>query len=66
MLRMLWSKTSNDVDMIWMIFTKILKKYNSNKKRKILLVFDLIAEILSHKKLNVIETELFIRENNLI
>ena len=52
--------------MIWMIFTKILKKYNSNKKRKILLVFDLIAEILSHKKLNVIETELFIRENNLI
>ena len=52
--------------MIWMIFTKILKKYNSNKKCKILIVFDLIAEILSHKKLNVIATELFIRENNLI
>ena len=37
--------------MIWMIFMRILK--NTNKKRKILIAFDdMIAEMLSNKKLN--------------
>ena len=36
-------------------------KYNPNKKRKILIVFD---DMLSNKKLNLIVTELFIRETN--
>ena len=40
-------------------------KYNPNKKRKILTVFDdMIADMLSNKKLNLIVTELFIRETN--
>ena len=40
-------------------------KYNPNKKRKILIVFDdMIAGMLSNKKLNLIVTELFIRETN--
>ena len=48
--------------MIWMLFTKNIKKNNPNKKRKILIVFDLIAEIISHKKLNVIANESFITD----
>ena len=40
-------------------------KYNPNKKRKILIVFDdMIADMLSNKKLYLIVTELFIRETN--
>ena len=40
-------------------------KHNPNKKRKILIVFDdMIADMLSNKKLNLIVTELFIRETN--
>ena len=36
--------------------------YSPNKKRKILIVFDdMIADMLSNKKLNPIVTELFIR-----
>ena len=45
-----------------MIFIKLLKENNSNKKRKILIIFDdMIADILSNKKLNPIETVSFIR-----
>ena len=41
---------------------KNIEKYNSNRKRKILIVFDdMIDNILSNKKLNPIVTELFIR-----
>ena len=40
-------------------------EYNPNKKRKILIVFDdMIADMLSNKKLNLIVTELFIRSRN--
>ena len=38
--------------MICMIFIKNIKKYNTNKKHRILIVFDeMIADILSNKKL---------------
>ena len=40
---------------------KNIAEYNPNKKRKILIVFDvMIADILSNKKRNPIVTELFI------
>ena len=40
---------------------KNIKEYNLNKKRKILIVFDnIIANVLSNKKLNPVVTELFI------
>ena len=40
-------------------------QYNPNKKRKILVVFDdMIADMLSNKKLNPTVTELFIRGRN--
>ena len=49
---------SNDMDDIY----KNIEEYNPNKKRRILNVFDdMIADILSNKKLNPIVTELFIR-----
>ena len=52
--------------MIWMIFIKNIEEYNPNKKRKILIVFDdMIADMLSNKKLNPIVTELFIRGRKL-
>ena len=38
---------------------KNIKKYNPNKKRKILIVFD---GMIGNKKLNPIVTELFLRE----
>ena len=45
---------------------KNIEKYNSNKKRKLLIVFDdMIADMLSNKKLNPIVTELFIRDRKL-
>ena len=45
---------------------KNIEEYNSNKKRKILMVFDdMIADMLSNKKLNPIVTELFIRGRKL-
>ena len=41
---------------------KNIGEYNFNKKRKILLVFDdIIADMLSNKKLNPIVTESLIR-----
>ena len=49
---------SNDMDDIY----KNIEKYNSNKKRKILIVFDyMIADMFSNKKVNQIVTESFIR-----
>ena len=45
---------------------KNIEGYNPNKKRKILIVFDnMIADMLSNKKLNPIVTELFIRGRKL-
>ena len=42
--------------------SKNIKEYKSNKKQKVLIVFDdMIANMLSNKKLNPIVTELFIR-----
>ena len=41
---------------------KNIEKYNPNKKRKILIVFnDMVADMLSNKKLNPVVTELFTR-----
>ena len=41
---------------------KNIEEYNTNKKRKILIVFDdMITDMLSHKKRNPTVTELFIR-----
>ena len=51
---------------IWIIFIKTLKNKTQIKKRKILIVFDdMIADMLSNKKLNPIVTELFIRGRKL-
>ena len=45
---------------------KNTEEYNPNKIRKILIVFDnMIADMLSNKKLNPIVTELFIRRRKL-
>ena len=45
---------------------KNIDKYNPNKKRKILIVFDdMIADMLCNKKLNPIVTELFNRGRKL-
>ena len=44
-----------------MIFIKNIEEYNSNKKCKILIVFDdMIADMVSNKKTNPIVNELFI------
>ena len=52
--------------MIWVIFTKILKNIIQLRIRNILIVFhDMIADILSNKKLNPIVAELFIRGRKL-
>ena len=46
---------SNDMDDIY----KNFEEYNSNKKSKILIIFDeMIPNMLSNKKFNPIETEL--------
>ena len=45
---------------------KNIEKYNPNKKRKVLIVFDdKIADMLSNKKLNPIVTKLLIRGRKL-
>ena len=59
-----------NTQMIWMILIieqyKNIEEWNRNKKQKILIVFDdMIADILSNKKLNPIVTELFIRGGKL-
>ena len=54
-----------NIQTIWLIFINI-EDYNPNKKRKILMIFDdVIADMLSNKKLNPIVTELFIRGTKL-
>ena len=53
---------SNDMDNIY----KNIEEYNPNKKYKILIVFDdMIAGMVSNKKLNPIVRELFIRGGKL-
>ena len=44
---------------------KNIEEYKPNKKRKILIVYDMIADMLSNKKLNPIVTELLIRGRKL-
>ena len=44
---------------------KHIEDYNSGKKRKILIVFDMIADMINNKKLNPIVTELFVRTRKL-
>ena len=45
---------------------KFIDEYNSNKKHKILIIFDdMIADMINNKKLNSIATELFIRGRKL-
>ena len=52
--------------MIWMIFIKTIEEYNPNKKCKVFIVFnDIIADMLSNKKVNPIVTELIIRGRKL-
>ena len=52
---------SNDMDDIH----KNIEEYHPSKKRKILIVFDdMIADVLSNKKLYPIVAELFIRGRN--
>ena len=53
---------SNDIDDIY----KNIEEYNLNKKRKIIIFDDMIADMLNNKKLNPIVTELFIRGRKLI
>ena len=53
---------SNDMDNIY----KNIEEFNPNKKRKLLIIFDdMIAVLLSNKKLNPIVTELFIKGKKL-
>ena len=57
-----FAEYSNDMDYIY----KNIEQYNLNKKRKMLIVFhDMIADMLSNKKLNPRVTELFIRGRKL-
>ena len=45
---------------------KTIEEYNTNKKRKILIIFDdMIANIISNKNLNPMVTDLFIRRRKL-
>ena len=61
MILKLLLNTSNDMDDIY----KNIEEFNLNKKCKILIAFDdVIADMLSNKKLNPIVTELFIRGRN--
>ena len=44
---------------------KNIGEYNLNKEHKVLIIFDdMIADMLSNKKVNPIETELFIKSRN--
>ena len=56
-----FTEHSNDMDDIY----KNIKEYNPNKKRETLTVFDMIADMLSHKKRNWPVTELLIRGRKL-
>ena len=51
-----------NIQMIWMIFIETLKNATQIRKRKSLIIFDvMIPNMLRIKKLNSIATELFIR-----
>ena len=53
---------SNDMDDIY----KNIEEYNPNKKGKILIVFDnVIADMLSNKKINPVVSKFFIRRRKL-
>ena len=55
-----------NIQMIWMIFKKILKNTIPKKPRKVLMVFDdMITDLLSNKQLNSVVTELYIRSRKL-
>ena len=54
-------KYSNDMNGIY----KNIEKCTPNKKRKILIAFHMIADMLSNKKLNPVVTELFVRAGKL-
>ena len=45
---------------------KNIEDYNPDKKRKVLIVFDMIPDMINNKKLNSIVTELFLRGRKLI
>ena len=45
---------------------KNIEEYNIGKKRNILRVFDMLADMINNKKLNPIVTELFIRGRKLL
>ena len=62
MIQKTFIEYSNDWDNIY----KNIEEYNPNKKRKMLFVFDdMIADMVSNKKLNPIVAELFIRGRKL-
>ena len=55
-----------NIQLIWMIFIKILKNIIQTNNKKMLIVFDdIIADMLGNKKLNPIITESFIRGRKL-
>ena len=55
-----------NIQLIWMIFIKILKNIIQKTNEKMLIVFDdIIADMLGNKKLNPIITESFIRGRKL-
>ena len=55
-------KYSNDMQDVY----KNIDQYNTNKERKILIVFDdMIADMFNNKKLNSIVAELFIKDRKL-
>ena len=55
-----------NIQTIMLIFIKKIEDYNPNKRRKILIIFDdMIADMLSNKKLNPKVTELSIRGRKL-
>ena len=54
---------------IWILMqdvNKNIEEYNIGKKRNILRVFDMLADMINNKKLNPIVTELFIRGRKLL
>ena len=54
---------SNDMQDVY----KNIEDYNPIKKRKVLIIFDdMIADMISNNKLNLIVTELFLEIENLI
>ena len=50
---------------IWIIFIKTFKNTTQIINDKILIIFDMIADMFSNKKLNPVVTELFIRGRKL-